>query len=147
MLWVSSNWYYHFRCVARHAQTTPNNKFNITLQYQELSDKLIFCLQISVKTCYKLMQWLWWGLSSILKVVEIASLQCLYNMKKMLKIKLTFCIQINIKVSCKFISTLWVSKFSTRWHYHYWWAWSSILKALKVASFQYLFNISFFGCR
>ena len=92
MLRVSSNWYYHFRCVARHAQITPNNKFNITLQYQELSDKLIFCLQISVKACYKLIQWLWWGWSSILKVVEIASLQCLYNMKKMLKIKLTFCI-------------------------------------------------------
>ena len=49
-----------------------------------------------------------------------------------------FCLQINIKVSCKFISTLWTSKFPTRWYYHYWWAWLSILKLLKVTSWQYL---------
>ena len=40
------------------------------------------------------------------------------------------------------ISTLWASKFHTRWYYHYWWAWLSILKLLKVTSFQYLFNTS-----
>ena len=38
------------------------------------------------------------------------------------------------KFSYKLISTLWASKFSTRWYYHYWWAWSSILKVLKVTS-------------
>ena len=50
--------------------------------------------------------------------------------------------QINIKVSSKLISTLWASKFPTRWYYHYWWAWSSIPKVLKVLSLQYLSNIS-----
>ena len=45
--------------------------------------------------------------------------------------------QINIKVFCKLISTLWASKFSKRW-----WAWSSILKVLKVTSLQCLYNIS-----
>ena len=40
------------------------------------------------------------------------------------------------------ISTLWASKFHTRWYYHYWWAWLSILQLLKVTSFQYPFNTS-----
>ena len=44
----------------------------------------------------------------------------------------------NIKVSYKLITTLWASKFPTRRYYHYWWAWSSILKVLKVTSLQYL---------
>ena len=53
--------------------------------------------------------------SSIPRVPNIASLQCLYNIsKKKLKMKLIFWIQINIKVSQKFISTLWVSKFPIR---------------------------------
>ena len=43
---VSSNWYYHFSCMARHAQITPNNKFAITLQYQEVIDKRESLLQI-----------------------------------------------------------------------------------------------------
>ena len=77
------------------------------------------------------------------KVPKIASLQYLYNIsKKKLEMKLIFCMQINIKVSYKLISTLWASKFPTRWYYHYWWAWSSILKVLKVTSLQYLYNIS-----
>ena len=56
--------------------------------------------------------------------------------------KLFFCMQINIKVSYKLISILWASKFPARWYYHVWWAWSSILKVLKVTSLQYLYNIS-----
>ena len=56
--------------------------------------------------------------------------------------KLIFCIQINIKVSYKLISKLWASKMPTRWYYHYCWAWSSILKVLKVISLQYIYNIS-----
>ena len=35
----------------------------------------------------------------------------------------------------------WASKFPTRWDYHYWRAWPSILKVLKVASLRYLYNI------
>ena len=46
--------------------------------------------------------------------------------------------QVNIKVSYKFISIL---LFPARLYYHYWWAWSNILKLLKVTSLQYLYNI------
>ena len=42
----------------------------------------------------------------------------------------------------KLISTLWTLKFPGRWYYHYWWAWSIILKLLKVTSLQYIYNIS-----
>ena len=42
----------------------------------------------------------------------------------------------NIKVSYKLISTLWASKMPTKWYYHYCWAWSSILKVLKVIGLQ-----------
>ena len=36
----------------------------------------------------------------------------------------------------------WKSKFPTNWYYFYWWEWSSILKALKSRSLNYLYNIS-----
>ena len=105
--------------------------------------KLIVCMQISIKVSYILIQWFWWGWSSIPKVPMIASLQCFYNISKTkLEMKLIFCMQIYIKVSYKLISTSWVSKFPTRWHYHKWWACSSIHKVLKVTSLQYLHNIS-----
>ena len=57
--------------------------------------------------------------------------------------KLIFCMQIHIYVSYKykFISTLWGSRSPTKWYYHCWWAWLSILKVLKVKSMQYLCNI------
>ena len=67
----------------------------------------------------------------------------LYNIsKKKLEMKLIFCIQTNIRVSYRLISILWASKFLTRWYSHFWWAWSNILKVLKVTSFQYLCNTS-----
>ena len=45
--------------------------------------KLIFFLvQINIKACYKLIQWIWQGWSSIPKVNKKASLQCLCNMSK-----------------------------------------------------------------
>ena len=57
--------------------------------------------------------------------------------------KLIFCMQINIKVSHKLVSAHWVSNSPpTRQYYHYWWPWSSALRALKVTSLQYLYNIS-----
>ena len=56
--------------------------------------------------------------------------------------KLIFCMQINLKDSYKFISTLRTSKLPTRWFYHYEWAWTSILKLLKVTSLQHLHHIA-----
>ena len=96
-------------------------------------------MQISMKTCCKLILWFWWGLSNIPKVPKIASFQCLFNIpEKMLEMKLIFCMLININFSYKLIST----QFPTSWYYHYWWAWSSFLTVLKVTSLQYLYNIS-----
>ena len=97
---VSSNCYYYFRCVcvSRHAQITQNNKFlflcNILRNNWVM--KLTFCMQVSMKACYKLIVWGW---SRIAKVPKIASLQCLYSIsKKRLKLKLIFCMQIFLKV-------------------------------------------------
>ena len=104
--------------------------------------KLIFCMQIIMKVCYKLILSFWWVWPSILKVPKIGSLQCLYNIsKKKFEMKLIFCRQINIKVSFKLILTLVVKVFY-KVILSCCWAWSSIFKALKVASLQYLYNVS-----
>ena len=100
--------------------------------------KCIFNMQISMKACYRLILWFWWEWSRISKVPKIV---CNISKKK-LEMKLFCCMQISIKVSCKLISTLWASEFPARWCYSYWYARSSILKVLKVTSFQYLYNIS-----
>ena len=56
-------------------------------------------------------------------------MQCLCNiLKNEIHLKLSYGMQINIKVTCNLISKLWTPKFSTRWYYHYWRPWSSILK-------------------
>ena len=43
-------------CVSGYVQITQNNKFAISLNYlkKEVSDKLIFCMQVSMKVSYKL---------------------------------------------------------------------------------------------
>ena len=93
-------------CVVRHAQTIQNNKFALSPQRlkKEVSKKLMFCMQISMKACYKLIQWFWWGWS---KIPKVASLQCLYKIsKKNSEMKLSFCMHINIKVFYKVILSL-----------------------------------------
>ena len=84
--------------------------------------KMIFCLQISMKVCYKLIIWLWWRWWSIPEVPKKASLQCLYNISKnKLEMMLIFCMQINTKVSYKLISKfIWGIEVSHKtWYYHY----------------------------
>ena len=63
-------------------------------------------------------------------------------LKKEFEMRLISCMQINIKVSYMLITAIWASKFPTRWYYHFWSVWSSILKALKITSLQYLYNTS-----
>ena len=58
---------------------------------------LIFCLQISMKACYKLIMWFWWGWSSIFKVLKLSSLQYLYNISKK-KLEFIFCMQIKFGI-------------------------------------------------
>ena len=95
--------------------------------------KLIFCMQISIKLSY-----IDWN-GQLFPKFPKCKLQFLYNISKMkLEVKLIFCMQISTKVSCRLISVLWASKFPTSWCYHYWWAWSNILKVLNITNLQYL---------
>ena len=65
--------------------------------------KLIFCMQVSMKACYKLIVCRW---SRIPKVSKIASLQCLYSIsKKNVKLKFTFSLQSFQKVYFNILST------------------------------------------
>ena len=82
---VSSKWYYHFRCVWPGTPKLPKIKsslFFCNILRKKWLTKSIFCMQVSIKTYYKLILWFWWGWSSISKVPKIASLQCLHNISK-----------------------------------------------------------------
>ena len=118
---VSSNSYYHFRCVWPDMPKLP-----------EITSLL------SMKACCKWI--LWWGWSSIPKVSIIAILECLHNIsKKNLGMKLIFFLRQNfLQVDFNILHI----KVSTRWYCHYCWSWSSILKILKVTRFEYLYSIS-----
>ena len=115
MLKVFSNWYYHFRCVWPGMSKLP--KMTSLLFLYMLKKKwvmqLIFYMQISMKTCYKLILRFFYGYGQAFS--KFPKKQSL----KELEMKLTFLMQINIKVSWQLISTLWASKFSKMW-----WAWS-----------------------
>ena len=66
--------------VARHTQITQNNKFSFSLQYlkKKWVMKLIFCMQISMKISYKLIQWFLMGTVNHSQSSKIVSLQFLY---------------------------------------------------------------------
>ena len=63
-------------------------------------------------------------------------------LRKKWVMKFIFWMQINIKVSYQLSLTLFPSKITTRWYYHDWWTWSSILKILEITSLQNLHCIS-----
>ena len=74
---VSSSCYYHFRCVCPGMlKLTPPKSllFLFNILKKKWVMKLIFCMQVSMEVCYKLIVWGW---SRIPKVSKIASLQCL----------------------------------------------------------------------
>ena len=124
-------------CVTRPRQITQNNKlFLCNILKKKWVIKLI--LKFPINWYYDF----WWGWSGILKVPKVESLQCLYKIsKKKLETKFIFCVQININ---DFNTLIHFQNFDfpTRWYYDYWWEWSGILKAFKVTSLQYLYNIS-----
>ena len=95
--------------------------------------KLSFCIQISMKACYKLIGWFWPGCSSIPKVPKKASLQCLCNISKE---------KLNMKFPKSLFQHFGYQSFLQGRYYHYQWARLSIFKSLKVTSLQYLYNIS-----
>ena len=104
---------------------------------------LISCLQIDIKGFFILILAFWVCVTRHAQITQNNKLLFLCNIfrKKWVE-KLIFCMQISMKVSYNLISTLSSSKFPTRWYCHYWWAWSSILKVLKVTCLQYVCNIS-----
>ena len=105
--------------------------------------QLVFCIQISVKVCYKVMLWFWWGLWSIPKVpLNSKTAMSLQYLKKEVRNEVDFSHADKHRRFLKVDFNTLASKFPTKWCYHYWWAWSSILKVLKVTNFQYLYNIS-----
>ena len=95
---VSSNCYYHFRCVCPGMLKLPKITsllFLGNILRKNWVMKLIFCIQVSMKACYKLIIWGWSGIS---KVPKIASLQCLYSISnKKLRLRLNFCMQSLLK--------------------------------------------------
>ena len=79
----------------------------------------------------------WWLWSSLTEVPEKASLQCLYNIPKKVRVEVDFFDvdkhQSFLTVDLKVIMKTWRT-----WG----WQWSSILKVCKVTSLQCLYNIS-----
>ena len=116
--------------VARYARINQNNKYAISLQYlkKAMSDEVEFFKQIRIKVSHKLILWFWWGWQNILNVFKIASLQCLYNIsKKEVRNEANF---FHAEKHQSFLqddfNTLGI-KLPSRWYYHCWWEWSSIL--------------------
>ena len=108
--------------MVKHSQSSPNSKFAMSLQYHKKqvrdevnlfhADKLQSFQQVGfntlgIKVSYKLILLLLMGMIKHLKVLNLTSLQYLYNISKnKLGMEFIFCIHINIKVS-------------TSWHYHF----------------------------
>ena len=72
-------------CVTRHYPGITKTKtllFLCNILKEKWMTKLMFCMQVSMKTYYKLILWFWRRWSSISKVPKMASLHCLYNILK-----------------------------------------------------------------
>ena len=143
MLKVSSKWYNHFRCVWPGMPILPKITsllFLCNILRKKWVMQLIFCMQISMKACFKLILWFWWRWSSIPKVPKIVSFGMpLQYLKEKVRDEVDF---FHADKHQSFLqvdfNSLDIKDF---WYYHYWWAWSSTLKVLKVTSLQCIYNI------
>ena len=69
--------------VAKHGQSTQSNRFAISLQYlkENVKDmKLIFCVQINIKSFFKLIpslipSYVWLGMPKLPKITTLQNLQ------------------------------------------------------------------------
>ena len=89
--------------VTRHAQSTQNNKFAISLQYfkEEVKDKCVFLHEDKYQNC---------PYPGLPKIPKIANLSYLCNIsRKKGGMKLIFCMQVNIRLSYKLIPLILVS--------------------------------------
>ena len=92
---------------------------------------------------------IWWVWSSIPKVPKKASLQCLFNIPKIVRGEVDFfdadkhqsflTVDFNT-VGIKFFYIV-IDMIMKTWR-EWWWEWSGILKVLKVTSLERLYNIS-----
>ena len=108
---ISSNWYYHFRCVWPGMPKLPKITiflFRSNTLRKKWVMKLIFYMQIRMKFTYNLILWLLMGMIKHSQSSEnrkfAMSLQYLENE---VRNEVGFCMQINIQISYKLISKLW----------------------------------------
>ena len=120
--------------VARHAQSTQNNKFTISLQYprEDVKDEVDF-LPADKRQRFLQIDTIILGVcvwSDMPKLSKTTSLLFPWNIsRKKWMMKLIICMQISMKACCKLI----------QW---FWQGWSSIRKVVKIASLERLYNIS-----
>ena len=114
---VSSSCYYHFRCVCPGMLKLLPQKsllFLFNILKKKWVMKLIFCMQVSMEVCYKLIVWGW---SRIPKVSKIASLQCLYSIsKKEVKAEVDF---LHAEFPRSLFQHFEHQSFLQGWYYHY----------------------------
>ena len=100
---IHSFWVY----IARHAQSTQNYKFAISLQYlkEKVKMKLIFILQINIKVFFQIDDIiLGVCVASHAQITQNCNFAFFCNIfRKKWLMKLIFCIQISIKTSYKLI--------------------------------------------
>ena len=105
--------------------------------------KLIFYIHISMKCFFKLIQWLLIGMDKHSQNSQKSKFGIsLQYLLKEVRHEVDFLHADKRQSFLQVILKTWVLKFPKRWYYHYWWAWSSFLKLLKVTSLQYIYNVS-----
>ena len=106
-------------CVARHAQSTKNNKFAISLEYFKWVLKFIYGMQVGIKISFKLILWFVVGMVKHYQSSQNSKSTSLQYLRNMSEMKLSFCVQININVTAS-------------WQYRFCWKWPGISKVPKV---------------
>ena len=97
------NWYYHSRCVWPGMSNLPKITsllFLYNMLRKTLVMQLIFCIQISMKLCYRLILRFFDGYGQTFPKFPKKQFYNVFTISlKKLETKLTFLMQINIKVS------------------------------------------------
>ena len=117
---ISSNWYYHLKCVWPGMPKLPKIisflfLCNVLRKEWVWVMKMTFYMQIKMKITYKLILWFLMGMVKHSQSFRNIKFPMFYNiLKKKLEMKSIFCVQINIKISYKLIWKLCPSNFFTR---------------------------------
>ena len=92
-------------CIARHAQSTENNKFAISFQYhkENVKDEVDFCLLIIVKGFFKVILSFYMCGQACPYYPKEKVYYLLQYLNKELNDEVDFCKQLNMKNYCKLI--------------------------------------------